>query len=55
MGELIIEGDETIEFLEGESAESIQVVAAESVERAGFVTILTTWLKDFFSSLQSRF
>lgn len=55
VGELIIEGDETIEFLEGESAESIQVVAAESVERAGFVTILTTWLKDFFSSLQSRF
>lgn len=55
VGELVIEGDDTIQFLDGESIESIQVVAAESVERAGFFTILTTWVKDFFGGLRARF
>lgn len=55
VGELLIESDEAAEFISGESTESIQVVAAESVERAGFVTVLTTWLKDFFGGLRSRF
>lgn len=55
LGVLVVDNMDGIEFLDGETPDTIQVAAAQSVERAGFVTIMTNWIRDFFSGLSDRF
>ncbi|TVP91388.1 serine hydrolase [Alkalibacterium sp.] len=55
LGVLVVDNLDDIEFVDGETPDTIKVAAAESVERAGFVTVMTNWLRDFFSGLSDRF
>lgn len=55
LGVLIVDNLEDIEFVDGDTPDTINVAAAESVERAGFVTIMTNWFRDFFTGLSDRF
>lgn len=55
LGELVIENTDEIDFLSGEQSGSINVAAAESVERAGFFTVFTNWLSDVFGGIRNRF
>ncbi|MFO8068532.1 MAG: serine hydrolase [Alkalibacterium sp.] len=55
LGELILDNQDDVEYLEGESDRIVQVAAADSVERAGFFTVFSNLVKDFFSKLGDRF
>ncbi|GEK90107.1 D-alanyl-D-alanine carboxypeptidase (penicillin-binding protein 5/6) [Alkalibacterium putridalgicola] len=55
LGELILDDQEGIDFLDSEAQNSIPVAAADSVERAGFFTVFSNLVKDFFGSLRDRF
>ncbi|GAB2481775.1 D-alanyl-D-alanine carboxypeptidase PBPD1 [Alkalibacterium psychrotolerans] len=55
LGVLVVDNLDDIEFANGETPDTIKVAAAESIERAGFVTVMTNWLRDFFSGLSDRF
>ncbi|SFC74275.1 D-alanyl-D-alanine carboxypeptidase (penicillin-binding protein 5/6) [Alkalibacterium subtropicum] len=55
VGELVLDDQEGIDFLESEAQNTIPVAAADSVERAGFFTVFSNLVKDFFVSLRDRF
>lgn len=55
LGELVLDDQDGIEFLESEAQTAIPVAAADSVERAGFLTVFSNLVKDFFGSLRDRF
>jgi D-alanyl-D-alanine carboxypeptidase (penicillin-binding protein 5/6) len=55
LGQLVIDNTDDLEFLNGETQQTVNVAAAESVERAGFFTVFSTWLRDFFSGVRDRF
>lgn len=55
LGELVLDNQEGVEYLEGEASQTVQVAAAESVERAGFFTVFSNLVKDFFGKLGDRF
>lgn len=55
VGELILDDQDGIEFLDSESRNSVPVAVADSVERAGFFAVFTNMVKDFFSKLGDRF
>jgi D-alanyl-D-alanine carboxypeptidase (penicillin-binding protein 5/6) len=48
------EGDD-LGFLDGSSRNTVSVVASETVERAGFFSVLGTWFRDFWSGIVDRF
>ncbi|MCC5893885.1 MAG: D-alanyl-D-alanine carboxypeptidase [Alkalibacterium sp.] len=54
LGQLVIENADDFEFLEGEAPESVNVAAAESIERANVFTVFSTWLREFFGGLRDR-
>lgn len=54
LGQLVIENADDFEFLDGDVPESVDVAAAESVERASVFTIFSTWMRDFFGGLRNR-
>lgn len=55
LGELILDDQEGVDFLDSEAQNAIPVAAADSVERAGFFTVFSNLVKDFFGSLRDRF
>ncbi len=55
LGELVLDDLDDLEYLEGEANGTVQVAAAESVERAGFFTVFSNLVKDFFGKLGDRF
>ncbi|MDN6193553.1 MAG: serine hydrolase [Alkalibacterium gilvum] len=55
VGELVLDDQEDIEFIDSEAKDAIQVAAADTVERAGFFTVFSNVIKDFFGSLKDRF
>ncbi|GEK91309.1 serine hydrolase [Alkalibacterium kapii] len=55
VGELVLEDQENIDFIDSDVKESIPVAAAETIERAGFFTVVLNIVKDFFGSLKDRF
>ena len=55
LGELVLDDQEGIDYLDSEAQNSIPVAAADSVERAGFFTVFSNLVKDFFGNLRDRF
>ncbi|MER2064296.1 MAG: hypothetical protein ABS873_06560, partial [Alkalibacterium sp.] len=55
LGELVLDDQEGVAFLDSETQNAIPVAAAESVERAGIFTVFSNLVKDFFGSLRDRF
>lgn len=56
LGELVVsyEGDD-LGFLDQSGENRVSVVSSESVGRAGFFSVLGTWLRDFWSGIMDRF
>ncbi|MFJ1628292.1 serine hydrolase [Marinilactibacillus psychrotolerans] len=46
---------EDLGYLDGSEHNKVPVVAAESVDRAGFFSVIGTWFSDFFGGLMERF
>ena len=55
LGELVLDKQEGIDFLESEAQNSVPVAAADTVERAGFFAVFSNTVKDFFAKLMDRF
>lgn len=56
LGELFVsyEGDD-LGFLGHTEESRVPVVASETVERAGFLSVIATWFSDFWSGIMDRF
>lgn len=46
---------ENLGYLDGSERNKVSVVTAESVDRAGFFSVIGTWFSDFFGGLMERF
>ncbi|API88179.1 D-alanyl-D-alanine carboxypeptidase [Marinilactibacillus sp. 15R] len=46
---------ENLGYLDGSEHNKVSVVTAESVDRAGFFSVIGTWFSDFFGGLMERF
>ncbi|PRY78038.1 serine hydrolase [Alkalibacterium olivapovliticus] len=55
LGQLVVENTEDLEFLDGEAPDSVNVAAAQSIERANVFTVFSTWLREFFNGVRDRF
>ncbi len=55
LGQLVVENTDDLEFLDGEAPDSVNVAAAQSIERANVFTVFSTWLREFFNGVRDRF
>ncbi len=55
VGQLVVEDNDMLQFIDGDTEQVVPVATSQSVERAGFFTILINWVSDFFGGLRNRF